>query len=112
MYRLRTYSSPGIFGNSSQSTVVSTALMSKQPRVIKVMNRNVIETQSFSEEHNDEKRQVSETALLDMRPLLLYTLGPDRRTTVVAQIAREQRRRAVGYVMRALHPLVYLSILL
>jgi hypothetical protein len=64
--------------------------MSKQPRVIKVINRNVIETQSFSEEHNDEKRQVSETALLDMRPLLLYTLGPDRRTTVVAQIAREQ----------------------
>jgi hypothetical protein len=63
--------------------------MSKQPRVIKVMNRNVIETQSFSEEHNDEKRQVSKTALLDMRPLLLY-LGTGQRTAVVAQIARSK----------------------
>jgi hypothetical protein len=42
------------------------------------MNRNVIETQLFSEEYNDEKRQLPEIVLLDMRPLLLYTFGHDK----------------------------------
>ena len=53
------------------------------------MNRNVIETQLFSEEHNNENRQMPEIVLLDMGPLLLYTFGHDRRRALVAQTARE-----------------------
>ena len=74
------------------------------------MNRKVIETQLFSEEYNDEKRQLPEIVLLDMRPLLLYTFGHDKEKGPGCANSQRVRRRGRQLHHAALHPLAYLSI--
>lgn len=75
-----------------------------------MMNRNVIETQLFSEEYNDEKRRLPDIVLLDMRPLLLYTFGHDKEKGPGCANSQRVRRRGRQLHHAALHPLAYLSI--